>query len=132
MKQLFLILLAFLFVAILPEAGAATGSSLKIEGSCTGNLADGTPVSFIYYSDYNGCRKVNKGAIAFQSGIEGLITGSRTFTGGKDYYNFPKNDLTFADSTGNTSGKLGYRDSENVRHVIQVQCDVRDYEYADC
>lgn len=132
MKTLFLILLAFLFVVILPKAGAATGSSLKIEGSCTGNLADGTPVSFIYYSDFNGCRKVNKGAIAFQSGIEGLITGSRTFTAGKDYYNFPKNDLTFADSTGNTSAKLGYRDSDNVRHVVEVQCEVRDYEYPDC
>lgn len=132
MKQLFLILLAFLFVAILPKARAATGSSLKIEGSCTGNLADGTPVSFTYYSDFNGCRKVNMGAIAFQSGIEGLITGSRTLTGNKDYYNFPKNDLTFADSTGNTSGRLGYRDSANVRHVIEVQCMVRDYEYPDC
>ena len=132
MKQLFLILLAFLFVAILPDAHSATGSALKIEGSCTGNLADGTPVAFTYYSDFNGCRKVNKGAIAFQSGIEGLITGSRTFKSGKDYYNFPKNDLTFKDSTGNTSGKLGYRDDQNVRHVIEVQCEVRDYEYADC
>jgi hypothetical protein len=132
MKQLFLILLAFLFVAILPNAEAASGSALKPEGSCSGNLADGTPVSFTYFSNFNGCQKTSKGAIAFQSGIEGLITGSRTFKSSKDYYNFPKVDLTFADSTGNLSGKLGYRDAANVRQVIEVQCDVRDYEYVDC
>jgi hypothetical protein len=131
MKQLFLILLAFLFIQLLPSADAATGSALKPEGSCSGNLADGTSVSFTYYSNFNGCKKTSKGAIAFQSGLEGLITGSRTLSS-KDYYNFPKLDLSFANSTGNTSGKLGYRDQGNVRHVIEVQCEVRDYEYADC
>ena len=132
MKQLFLILLAFLFIQLLPDAGAATGSALKPEGNCSGTLADGTSVSFTYFSDFDGCKKTSKGAIAFHSGIEGLITGSRSFKSGKDYYNFAKNDLTFADSTGNTSGQLGYRDESNKRHVIEVQCEVRDYEYAEC
>lgn len=132
MKMLFFILLALLFVPLIPTAEAATGSALKPEGTCSGTLADGTSVSLTYYSNFDGCKKTSKGAVAFHSGIEGLITGSRSFKSGKDYYNFPKNDLTFADSTGNTSGKLGYRDDQNVRHVVVLQCDVRDYEYADC
>jgi hypothetical protein len=130
MKKLFLVALSVFAVTLTDSF--AVGSSLKLEGTCSGHLADGTEVNFNYYSDFNGCNKVSKSAIAFNSGIEGLITGSRAFKNNKDYYNFPKNDLTFADSTGNTSGKLGYRDSKNVRRTINVQCDIRDYEYSDC
>ena len=114
------------------NAISKVGSSQKIEGSCSGNLVDGTAVSFTYYSNFDGCSKVSKSSLAFHSGIEGLITGSRTFPGNKDYYNFPRNDLTLSNSTGNTFAKFGYRDSYNVRHVISVQCDVRDYTYDDC
>lgn len=130
MKSASLIALSLAFLTF--NLHAATGSALKTEGSCTGNLQDGTPVSFTYYSNFNGCKNVSKSGISFHSGLDGLYTGSRTLKGGKDYYNFPGHDLTFKDSTGNTSGALGYRDASNQRHVITVQCDVRDYEYAEC
>ena len=132
MKQLFLTLLAFLILNLMSNANAAVGSSLKMEGSCSGILHDGTPVSFTYYSNFNGCRKVSKSAITFTSGIEGLFTGSRTFKEGRDVYNFPKHGLSFADSTGNTFGRLTYKDETKTRHVIEVQCKIRDYEYSDC
>lgn len=130
MKKLSLVALSVLVLNL--SAQAATGSSLKTEGSCNGNLADGTPVSFTYYSDFDGCKNVSKGAVTFHSGIEGLFTGSRAFKGDKDRYNFPRHDITFQDSTGNTSGTLGYRDENNQRHVISVQCEVRDYSYGEC
>lgn len=132
MKQLFLTLLAFLILNLMSNANAAVGASLKTEGSCSGTLHDGSPVSFTYYSNFNGCRKVSKSAITFTSGIEGLFTGSRLFKAGRDVYNFPKHGLSFVDSTGNTSGKLSYKDEVNVRQVVDVQCEVRDYEYSDC
>lgn len=132
MKSLFLTLLAFLIVNLMSNANAAVGSSMKTEGSCSGTLHDGTPVSFTYYSNFNGCKKVSKSAVTFTSGIEGLFTGSRTFKGGRDVYSFPKHGLSFADSTGNTSGKLKYRDETKAAHSVEVQCEVRDYEYADC
>jgi hypothetical protein len=132
MKHLFLIVLSFFILNLVTNAQAAAGSALKIEGSCSGNLADGTPVSFTYYSDFNGCKKVSKGAVTFINGIEGLFTGSRSFKGSSDYYNFPKHDITLANSTGNSSAKFGYRDASNVRHTVEVQCEVRDYEYGDC
>lgn len=130
MKKLSLAVLTILVLNY--SAEAAVGSSLKTEGSCSGNLTDGTPVSFTYYSDFDGCKNVSKSAITFNSGIEGLFTGSRAFKGGRDNYNFPRHNLSFADSTGNTSGTLGYRDENNQRQVIQVQCEVRDYSYGDC
>jgi hypothetical protein len=132
MKRFILIVLSFIVLNLVTNAKAATGSALKTEGACSGNLADGTPVSFNYYSNFNGCKKVNKGAITFHTGIDGLFTGSRTFKASKDVYNFPRHDLTLNDSTGNTSAKLGYRDADNKRHTVTVQCEVRDYEYSDC
>ena len=123
----------FLFVSLFTlNAMGRVGSVQKIEGSCTGSLVDGTSVSFTYYSNFDGCKKVSKCSLAFHSGIEGLITGSRSFPGNKDYYNFRRNDLTLLNSTGNTSAQFGYRDSNNARHVISVQCEVRDYTYEDC
>jgi hypothetical protein len=113
-------------------ASAATGSIQKIEGSCNGGLVNGTPVSFTYYSDYNGCQKISKSAVTFTSGFEGLFTGNRKFKNGKDLYSFPKHGLSFANSTGNTSGELRYTDEANTRQVITVQCEVRDYEYSEC
>lgn len=130
MKSVSLVALPALLLSL--NLHAASGSSLKTEGNCTGNLNDGTPVSFTYYSDFNGCKNTSKSAISFHSGIDGLLTGSRSIKGSKDYYNFPRHDLTFANSTGNTSGTLGYRDENNQRHVIKVQCEVRDYEYSEC
>lgn len=132
MKHFLFIVISFLVLNLVADANAAVGSSLKTEGSCSGALLDGTPVSLNYYSDFNGCKKVSKSAVTFTSGIEGLFTGSRTFKANKDIYNFPKHKLTFADSTGNTSGRLQYRDANNERQTVELSCEVRDYEYTDC
>jgi hypothetical protein len=132
MKKFFLVILSFLFINLISTSQAVTGTSLKTEGSCSGTLADGSPVSFTYYSNFDGCSNVSKSAISFTSGIEGLLTGSRSFKGGRDFYNFPKYDLSFPDSTGNTSGTFGYRDANNERQTVELQCEVRDYSYADC
>lgn len=106
---------------------------MKVEGSCSGKLNDGTEVSYTYYSNYDGCKKVSSAAVNFNSGIEGLFTGKRSFTRSSDIYTFNDYKLIFANSTGNTSGKLTYKDFEtSKRKTISVQCEVRDYEYADC
>lgn len=134
MKDLFLIVVAFLVLTLITNANAkaASGTSMKVEGTCSGTLDDGTAVSFVYYSDFDGCKNVNKGALTFTAGLEGLLTGSRTFKGDSDVYTFPENKLTFANSTGNTSGKLHYKDNKGVKRFIPVSCEVRDYEYPEC
>lgn len=132
MKHVIAIVLSFIVLNLITNAKAATGSSMKVEGSCSGRLNDGTPVSFTYYSNFNGCQNVSKSAITFTSGIEGLFTGSRTFKSNKDIYNFPKHKVTFADSTGNTSGTFQYRDADKALQNVELACEVRDYEYADC
>lgn len=134
MKHFFLIVLSFLILNLVTNAKADdSGSSMKIEGSCTGTLADGTAVSFTYYSDFNGCQDVSKSAVTFTSGIEGLFTGERTFTETKDIHTYSQYKLSFANSTGNTQGVLRYTDAQGSKQTTQVQCDVRDYEYAeDC
>lgn len=132
MKHLILIVLAFIVLNLVTNAKAATesGTEMKLEGACTGILVDGTPVSFNYYSDFNGCGDTSKSAVTFTSGIEGLFTGERVL-GEKDVHTYPQHRLTFANSTGNTDGTLQYTDSEGTKQNVQVQCDIRDYEYAE-
>lgn len=109
------------------------GSSLKIEGTCSGKLADGSDISYTYYSNFNGCKKKSVAAVNFTSGIEGLFTGTRSFTRSSDIYAFNGYKLIFANSTGNTTGKLNYKDIEtNKTKTVTLQCEVRDYEYNDC
>lgn len=131
MKDLFILVFAFIVLTLTSNAQAA-GSSLKVEGSCTGTLDDGTQVSFTYYSNFNGCKNTAKAAINFNSGIEGLLTGTRSLARGQDVYSFPDHRLTFADSTGNTSGKFRYTNAQGKKKTTTVSCDVRDYEYSDC
>lgn len=132
MKHFILIVLSFLVLNLVTNAKAATdkGSSMKLEGTCTGTLADGSAVSFNYYSDFNGCGYKSKSAVTFTSGIEGLFTGKRVL-GEKDVHTYPQHRLTFANSTGNTEGTLHYTDAQGARQSVQVLCDVRDYEYAE-
>lgn len=112
---------------------AQAGTSMKVEGTCSGTLKDGTEVSYTYYSNFDGCKKVSSAAVNFNSGIEGLFTGKRSFTRSTDRYTFNDYKLTFANSTGNTTGKLTYKDFEtNKKQTVTLQCEVRDYEYADC
>jgi hypothetical protein len=107
-------------------------ASLHLEGSCAGKLADGSSIVFQYYSNFNGCQKVARAGISYQQGREGMVTGSRSFTEKSDIYAFGKVRLIFANSTGNTTGKYRYTDGRGDRQSVVLQCDVRDYEYAEC
>lgn len=117
---------------------ASAGTAMKIEGSCSGNLQDGTAVSFTYYSNFDGCREKSSAAVSFSQGMGGsLYTGKRAFIGNRDVYSFKVNNkemvrLSFADSTGNTGGKMRYVDMDGKRKSIAVTCEIRDYEYAEC
>lgn len=132
MKHILLIALSFVLLNLVTHAKAAVGSSLKVEGTCSGSLQDGTAIALTYYSDFDGCKKVSKSALGLKEGLEGLFTGSRVFRDGKDIYNFPKNKLTLDDSTGNTSADFEYRDQNNELQSVELQCEVRDYEYGEC
>lgn len=128
MKIIIIFALSLVFISTTQAA-----TSMKVEGSCSGTLKDGTEVSYTYYSNYNGCKKISTAALNFTSGIEGLFTGKRSFTRKSDLYTFNGYQLRFANSTGNTSGKLTYRDfTSNEKTTVTLQCEVRDYEYADC
>lgn len=137
MKHLFLIALSFILLNLVTHAKAQTeegdkGSSMKLEGTCSGTLADGTAVSLNYYSDFDGCKDVSKSAVAFTEGGDGLHTGNRSFTEKKDIYSFPEQSLILANSTGNTTATLKVLNAQGEAEKVQLQCDVRDYEYADC
>lgn len=117
---------------------ALSGTAMKIEGSCTGVLADATQVSFTYYSDFDGCQDKSRAAVTFNEGLGlDLHTGNRSFEGEKDIYRFSQEEtevvkLTFANSTGNTGGQLSYQDETGKMQALEVQCEIRDYHYGDC
>lgn len=111
---------------------SAWSVSMKLEGSCAGKLANGSDVAFQYYSNFNGCTRSAKAAISYEQGREGLTTGTRSFTEKSDIYTFGKTRIVFANLTGNTSGRFHYTDSRGYKKSVTLQCDVRDYEYAEC
>ena len=128
MKTLTVTLLSLAFSSM-----ALAGTSMKVEGSCSGKLSDGSAVSYTYYSNFNGCKSVSSAAVSFGKGIEGLYTGTRSFTDSSDNYSLGAFRLSFANSTGNTTGKLTYKDpSTGATKTVKVECSVRDYEYSDC
>lgn len=134
MKDLFLIALTFLLLNLMTHAQArnsGTTSVMKIEGNCKGSLADGTAVSFIYFSDFDGLKDASHAALTFSAGAEGLLLGQRLFQNDRDIYSFNQHQLVFPDSTGNTSGVFSYTDENNKKQTVQLQCDVRDYTYED-
>lgn len=135
MKHFFLIVLSFVVLNLVTHAKAAApgseGSSLKTEGSCSGSLLDGTAVGFNYFSDWDGVKDVSKGAVAFTAGKDDLLTGKRVFKDGKDIYSVPGYRIILADSTGNTSALFEYSDIDGAKQTVEVQCDVRDYTYAE-
>ena len=134
MKHLFLIALGFVLLNLVTHAKAAEsvkGSSMKIEGSCSGTLADGTAVSFTYYSDFDGLKDLSKSAITFSEGLEGLHTGIRSFKGDEDIYRFLGYKLILANSTGNTSAQFTYPDENGISQSVEVPCDIRDYTYEE-
>ncbi|MFP5384777.1 MAG: hypothetical protein ACLGHN_01770 [Bacteriovoracia bacterium] len=134
MKHLFLIALGFVLLNLVTHAEAAEsgkGSSMKVEGSCSGTLLDGTAVSFNYYSDFDGIKEISKSAMAFTEGLDGLFTGTRTFKNDNDTYSFPGYKLTLVNSTGNTSAKITYIDMDDNTQTVELPCDVRDYTYEE-
>lgn len=120
------------FSLLLSQAAWSTSYTMKMEGSCSGKLANGAPVSFDYFSNFNGCRNSARAAIAYRESAERMQTGLRSFTASSDIFTFGKTRLVFANSTGNTSGKFSYIDSRGKRRTVVLQCDVRDYEYGEC
>ena len=118
---------------LLASTLAFADSSMKIEGTCSGAFKDGLPVAFTYFSDFDGKKDVSEAAISFTEGREGLYTGKRSFTDDKDIYQFNKNlSLTLANSTGNTKANLRYlADDGKTTETIEVQCEIRDYEYPE-
>ena len=115
----------------LVSLSAWSGTTMNLEGQCSGTLRDGTAVSFKYFSNFNGCTARATAALTYTKGMEGLLTGTRSFTDTTDRYSFPQTSVSFANSTGNTSGTFKYFDGRYTRSVT-VQCEVRDYEYSDC
>jgi hypothetical protein len=121
----FLVLPLLTFILSIPAIAA---DSNKIEGSCTGNLSNGTTISYSYYSDYDGCKKISSAAVSFTAGLKGYFKGTRSFTESQDIYTLnDKYKLMFNNSTGNTSGIL-----VTPSETVKVQCKIRDYEYPDC
>ena len=119
--------LVFLSLSALAE------SELKLEGSCHGNLFDGTQVSFTYYSNYDGCTQNIKAAIQFAPNFgSGHYKGKRAFEEGQDIYNIETYRVTFKDSTNNLGGVFSYLDVVGKRQSINIQCEIRDYEYDEC
>lgn len=121
-----------LSLAVMFFSTTAFSLSMKIEGGCAGHLADGTQIAFQYYSNFNGCTNSSKAAISYDQGREGMVTGKRSFTEKSDIYAFGKEKLTFANSTGNTTGRYSYINSKGSRRTVTLQCDVRDYHYGEC
>lgn len=107
---------------------SALAESMKLEGSCTGNLSNGTVISYSYYSNYDGCKKVSRASVSFTAGIKGVYKGKRSFTDSQDVYALHGGyKLIFANSSGNTTGIL-----VKPGETVKVQCKVRDYEYPEC
>ncbi len=129
MKQIFT---CVLYVGLCFSAFAQE-SEMKLEGSCHGNFSDGTPVSFTYYSDFNGCQQNINAAIKLSPNFGSqYFKGKRAFEDSKDIYTVETYRVTFKDSTGNTSGVFSYLDVVGHRQSITVQCEIRDYEYDEC
>lgn len=108
---------------------AATKTNMNLEGSCKGKMHDNSAISFTYYSDFDGCKAKSNAGITIAGS---LSTGDRSFTETQDIYQFKATRLTFANSTGNVSGKFTYKDQNAKSHTIVVTCEIRNYEYAPC
>ncbi len=122
----------------LVSMSALAGTTMNLEGTCSGTEVNQTPITVTYYSNFDGCRNTSRAAISHDRGAgSSLMTGTRSLRNGKDTYRFTSGAreilrLTFADSTGNTSGELRYRDENGKFQSVTLQCEVRDYEYAEC
>ncbi len=132
------LIISFVFSLLTANAAQAvttaeSSTSMNYQGSCHGTLANNAPISFKYYSDFDGCKEKSAAAISYNDAGEdrGLVTGTRTLKS-RDVYNFAGNRLSFENSTGITSGTLSYLNEESgEREEVIVQCEVREYSYAE-
>ncbi len=126
----------FVFVLI---SSMASASEMKQEGSCKGIDVDGTPISFTYFSGFNGCQNKSEAAITFaeDSSQAGLFTGIRMIQNGEDKYSFTRSNkrgqpslwLVFADSSENTQGVFKHRKANGKITSVTLECEIRQYEY---
>ena len=125
-------LIATLFV-VTSISNLHAGTAMKLEGNCSGTLKNNAPVNFSYYSDFDGCKTKSNGAVSFSGENDmGLRTGNRALNESQDLYDFDDIRIALANSTGNTSASLTYTDEEGKTQKVEVQCEVRDYEYVEC
>ncbi len=110
-------------------------TNMNLEGTCKGNLHDRSNIKFTYYSDFDGCKEKSVAGMTVNQSTSfsrGMATGERSFTDDLDIYSFKTMKLTFANSTGNTGGKLTYKDKAGKSRTVAVRCEIRNYEYSDC
>jgi hypothetical protein len=127
-------------LSVLLYSLSSFGTTMKVEGSCSGTLDDKTQVTLTYFSNFNGCSNTSSSAISLNSPSlgQGLYTGTRSIAGSQDIHSVKDGKkkeilaLRFANSTGNTSAVFKYLDQNGVARVVTVQCNVRDYEYGEC
>ncbi|HXH73420.1 MAG TPA: hypothetical protein VNJ08_00540 [Bacteriovoracaceae bacterium] len=113
-------------------AFAQAEDEMKLEGSCNGNYTNGKPVSFTYFSNFNGCQQKIKAAIKFapDSGSQ-HHKGNRAFENNQDIYTLGTYQVSFADSTDIKEGIFSYL-NDGKRESIIVKCVIRNYEYYEC
>lgn len=130
MKKIFLMTVIALSTSVMAK------TNMNLEGACQGKLHDKTSVAFTYYSDFDGCKEKSQAGITFSRAsstiTSGLSTGERYFTDTHDIYSFKDKKISFANSTGNTTGRFTYRDQQGKVRTVTLACNVRNYEYADC
>lgn len=121
---------------------AVANSEMKLEGECTGVYHDGTPVALNYFSDFEGCSINSKAAVTFPSDTHSAyVRGKRIIQYSHDVYSFKRAAsgnlgkefwLLFSDTTGNKHGQYKYRDMSGKLQSVNLECNIRDYEYAEC
>ena len=122
----------FIFLSFLSLSGFATAKSeMKLEGNCHGRVR-GADIALKYYSTFDGCNNKSKAKVVLTSSQNRNLKGTRSIGKGLDTYSFKGFWLVFTDSTGNTQGEYRYRDVGGAIKSVQLECEIRDYEYSDC
>lgn len=122
----------FIFLSLLSLSGFANAKAeMKLEGNCHGKIR-GTDVAIKYYSTFDGCNNKSRAKVVLTSARTQTLNGTRSLGEGLDTYSFKGIWLVFPDSTGNTQGEFRYRDVGGIIKSVQLECEIRDYEYSDC
>lgn len=122
----------FIFLSLLSLSGfAAAGAEMKLEGNCHGKVR-GEEVTLKYFSTFDGCINKSKAKVVMTTPKLRNLKGTRSIEKGFDTYSFSGFWLVFKDSTGNTQGEYRYRGAGGVVKSVQLNCEIRDYEYSEC